>query len=106
MVSAPRIKLPGLSAEGHGHLLAATHDSDAPQPALLFGRAFEISCLGDLLIVDREHDVAALEAEALCDRASGYVEHDHAFVRGIDPQVVCQAARGSKPWRPGTGSVP
>ena len=62
-------------------------------PGAGLGDLFQIAGLGDLVAVDREHDVAALEAELLRQRAVGDVDHDHALGRRIEPQLVGQRRR-------------
>ena len=68
------------------------------------GDALEIAGLGDLRIVDREHDVAALEAERCAGEPSATSttttprSRDRAAVHRPAP------ARGWRPWRPGTAS--
>src|SRR5262245_63950054 len=81
------------SAQHDRHLLSAAPDGDAPDPALLGGGALEIAGLADLLIVDGEHDVAFLKAEALGRRSVGSFDHDHALDRRIESQLIRQRRR-------------
>ena len=57
------------------------------------GGLLQVAGLGDLDAVDREQDVAALEAELLGQRAVGNVDHDHALGRGVEPQLIGQRRR-------------
>src|SRR5262249_42262413 len=82
-----------LSAQHHGQLLAAALDGDAPQPALLVGGALEIAGAADLVVVDADHAVAALESEALRRRALGDIEDHHALRGRIQPHLVGERGR-------------
>jgi len=90
---APRAWRAVSSPQLHGHLLAAAHDGDAPQSALLAGDALEVAGLGDVGVVDGKHEVAALEPKALCKRAIGDVDDDHALGSRVEPQIVGERRR-------------
>ena len=49
--------------------------------------------LRDLLIVDREDDVALLEAELCASDAVGDIDHDNALGEGVEPQFVGERRR-------------
>jgi len=70
---------------------------------LLSGGALQVCGLGDLGAVDGEHEVTALEAEALRRRAIGNVDDDDALRRGIERSESARAGERLETLAPWNG---
>src|SRR5208283_3614522 len=81
------------STEYDRYLLAAALDGDAPLPSAGAYDAIEIGGFRDLLVIDRDHDVALLETDRLRRRAVGNADDDDAFALRIEPQLVGERRR-------------
>src|SRR5208282_1744692 len=68
-------------------------DGDAPLPSAGAYDVIEIGGFRDLLVIDRDHDVALLEADRLRRRAVGDADDDDALALRIEPQLVGERRR-------------